>query len=801
MRFPLSWLRDYIPDFEPNPVNREKLELAGLEIEEEILLGISFKGISIGEILEIQPHPHKEHLLLTKIRVDGDESATKQIVCGAHNIKVGNYIPVAFPGSIVEGETLGARKIGGILSEGMLLSLKELGFPEEYFPKSHEGIFIIHQTSSSTTIEELLSLPDTIWEIKVFPNRSDLLSIKGMAREIAAILNLPFYCPEIEKDEPLSKKQCSLKVEIDNFSDCSYYSASLIENVSIKESPSWMQIKLLKCGLRPINNVVDATNYVMLELGQPLHAFDYTSIQKDTIKVRRGKSWGESLLTLDDNLRSVDGEVLLIATTNDPIGIAGIIGGINSGITEHTKKVVLESAYFSPEIIRSGRRKLGISTDASYRFERGLDPFLADYARIKVLEIMKKISDSKVISTTITKNEPLSQQQNISFTMEKLNNFLGTDFISEEIFKSLGHFQVKQEKDIFTVDIPSYRRDLSIPEDIYEEVARIIGYHRIPSKLPVISSRELLSVRSKNIESILRENLCKLGLTEVVTSSMLSEEELIGYGKPLSIKNPISKDLSYYRSSLIPGMLKVVLTNIKYGIKDLSIFEMGHIYNEEEKSYLAILCTGRLLPEGWKKTELLSDFYYIWGILNKLSDEFNLGLELTLEQPKKHQSLPNLEFLHPSRKALVKKSGYILGYIGEIHPLRISHIRPSPDRIYVAELDLKYFKQDVSTTFSVIEPSRFPHVERHLSLTFPTSTNYNSIEKAIFSQKPRFLEKIILLDRFNLIEKQELISFTISFIFRANDHTLKEEEVRQELVKIVNGCSEIGGELRGRKNN
>lgn len=803
MRFPLSWLKEYLPNLKPDKEIKDKLEEAGLEIEEEISLNITFKNIFIGEILEIQPHPFREHLLLTKVKLLNEPSNLRSIVCGAHNIKVGDFVPVAIPGSTVEGKVLEAKKIGGVLSEGMLLSLKELGFAEDLFQKSHEGIFIIDQKPPNKSIEEILGLPDKIWEIKIFPNRSDLLSIKGMARDISIILNIPFinkidkYSDTIENT--YSTNSPNFNIEIENHSDCSFYSASIIDQVTVKDSPYWIKIKLLKCGLRPINNIVDITNYVMLELGQPLHAFDYSSLNKDTIIVRRGKSKGEKLITLDEVERTFDKDILLITTIDEPIGIAGIIGGLSSGISNNTKKVVLESANFSPEVIRQGKKKLNISTDASYRFERGLDVSLANEARNLTLKMFKEVCDCQITSTIIAQSEKIIPQREIVFSLNKLNKILGTKLNDEEVWQSLKHLKLSQNGDSFTATIPSYRKDLNIPEDIYEEVARIIGYTKIPSLLPNITPQELLTAKKVKIDDLIRDILCNLGLIEVVTFSMISEDEAALTGNNLRIINPLSSDLSHYRSTLLPGLLQVLKTNLKYDHKDLSIFEIGHVYNKEETNNLAILSTGRLFNAGINKGDIYYyDFYVVWGYLKRLANELNIHMELSEELTvKENQAFKNLNIFHPYRKAFIKSEGETIGYIGEIHPKHINKLRSLSSKVYFAEIDLSFIKTPFNNVVSIIEPSRFPHVERHLSFTFPCEISYNSIIKAINLHSPKFLEKIYLIDRYFLSDSPNRLSFTISFTFRASDHTLREEEIKEEIAKIVKGCLEIGGELRG----
>ncbi|MBT9174441.1 MAG: Phenylalanine--tRNA ligase beta subunit [candidate division WS2 bacterium] len=793
MKFSLNWLKEFVPDFNYNDKTKETLELCGLEIENEIKLELSFKNVVIGEILEIVPHPKKKNLLLTSVKVLGADTSLKQIVCGAHNIKKGDKIPVALPGSIINHAELETKEIAGVLSEGMLLSLKELGFPEEYFPKSHEGILILKGVSEQDSIVNILSLPDVILEIKVFPNRSDLLSIYGMARELSTILNIPLSkC--FNYTEP-SELKGPVKLEIENYNDCSFYSATVIEELQVTDSPSSIQVKLLKSGSRPINNLVDITNYVMLELGQPLHAFDYRSIQEDTIQVRRGKSWGENLMSLDNSMKLLDDGILVIATAHEAIGIAGIIGGLGSGIQENTSKILLESAHFSPEIIRSGRRKLSISTDASYRFERDLDPYLAELARSRAIELIQGLCYGVISGTTTLFKKPLQTEKIITFSATEVNNFLGTELTIPEIEGSLRNINYELSNDTFIIKSPAYRRDLEISQDIYEEVGRITGYNKIPGVLPPITSVSFSY--KKSLEDNLRSLLVHLGFTEVMNSSLVSDEDISLFEQPLKLINPLSKDMSLFRSSLLPGILKTAINNIKYGTKNITIFEIGHVYRETEKSSLAFLFTGELFSANWLKANIKPDFYYLSGVINRISEEFDLKIQIDDKTPDQI-NMKSYDFFHPFRRALIIKDGKQIGYLGEINPLFIVELKPQVEKLFLAEMFIDFSCQPEKNIFtSYYEPSRYPSVEWHLSLTFPPEVNYRSIREKIESINIKHLENFNLIDLFTNFNDGNKTSYTFSFTFRSINSTLTDTQVKEEIDKIINYCKSIGGELRG----
>ncbi len=793
MRFSINWLKEFIPDFNYNDKTKETLELCGLEIENEIKLDLSFKDVVIGEIHKIAPHPKKKNLLLTSVKILGSDTSLKQIVCGAHNIKEGDKVPVALPGSIINQVKLEVKEIAGIISEGMLLSLKELGFPEEYFPKSHEGIVILKDVSDEDKIEKILSLPDVILEIKIFPNRSDLLSIYGMARELATILDLTlsksYLC-----FEP-SESHGPVKLEIENFNDCPYYSASVIEDLKVTDSPSIIQIKLLKSGSRPINNLVDITNYVMLELGQPLHVFDYRSLQEDIVRVRRGKFSGENLMCLDNSMKLLDDSILVIATANESIGVAGIIGGLDSGMQKNTSKMLLESANFSPEIIRSGRRKLGISTDASYRFERDLDPYLAELARNRALELIQELGYGVITGTTTSFKKLLHIEKIINFSATEVNNFLGTDLTISEIESSLKNINYELINDNFIVKPPSHRRDLEIPQDIYEEIGRIIGYNKIPGILPPITN--MAFTHKINLETNLRSLLVNLGFTEVINTSLVSEDEISLFEQPLKLINPLSKDMSLFRSSLLPKILTTAINNLKFGVKNLTIFEIGKIYRETEKSSLALLITGELFSNNWLKTNIKHDFYHLSGVLNRISEELNLNLQIYNNVPSQI-NMKSYNFFHPFCRALIVKDGNEIGYFGEINPFLIAELKPQVGKIFLAELFFDFpVKPDNHKFTSFYDLSRFPSVERHLSLTFPPEVNFRNIREKIDSIKIKYLENINLIDLFTNFDDENKTSYTFSFTFRSKENSLNEAQVKEEIEKIIKGLKTIGGELRG----
>ncbi len=580
MRVPLEWLKEFVPvDVDASDLAK-RLTMRGLEVEAEEKIEPSFSDVIVGEILEIEPASGSEKLLLCKVNVGRD---VLPIVCGASNIAVGNKVPVALPNTrLADGTLIEKRKIKGFESYGMLCSERELGLSDE-----HGGIFILpDELRLGDGLADALGLADTVLDVNVPPNRGDCQSILGIAREVASILNKKVTLPAFtlaEKEDPETR----VTLAVLNPEGCARYVLRIIKDVAIVPSPFWMRNRIAKCGMRPISSIVDVTNYVMLELGQPLHAFDYQKIAKAHIEVRLAgeKSVFRSLDGVDRKLEEDD---LLICDGERPVALAGIMGGENSEITSSTKHVALESAYFNPYFIRRTARRLELRSEASLRFEKGIDLANVDFAAQRAVWLMHQVAGGTIVKGSkefYEKKEPLS----IHVSIKKMNELIGMTIERENIVKALQSIDIpviKREKDEVVVSIPFFRHDISQYMDIVEEVARIIGYENVPATVPV---SRLMPVRQQNVRlciDLVKEYLISSGFYEAITYGFFSERDITNFMIPegdarsqcVSILNPISQELGVMRTLLAPGLLESLAYNINRGIKNLRMFEVGKVF-------------------------------------------------------------------------------------------------------------------------------------------------------------------------------------------------------------------------------
>lgn len=796
MKISLRWLQDYVPVKISPPELAEKLTSAGLEVDGIETIGDRWKDIFIGQIARIEKHPQAEHLKLVTLNL-GKESL--KVVCGAPNIEEGQKVPLARPGaSLLDPHTdkafeLKPRKIYGILSEGMLCSEKELGISE-----NHEGIMIL---PLDAPVGGLLAdyLGDVILDIEVTPNRPDCLSVIGIAREVAALTGEELRLPEIkyEESEPPVEQLASVKILDSEL--CPRYCAGIVWDVKVEPSPRWMQERLSSLGMRPINNIVDITNYVMLEHGQPLHAFDYEKLKGGKIVVRRAGE-GESLLTLDGEERNLSADTLVIADEQNPVALAGVMGGMESEVNEGTTSILLESANFSQASIRYTSRKLGLLTESSTRFEKGLSPEIPLPALRRAIGLIKQLAGGKVARGIIDVYPDRREKSPILLSKKRVKQVLGIELNTEQIsnvLSSLGFVCEKSAPDELEVGIPYWRNDVSLADDLVEEVARIIGYGKIPAsplsgELPQFEPDPLLSLREK-----VRDVLTGCGMQEVITHSLISRQDLesskVKELSAIQVANPLSRRQECLRTSLRPELLRTFAAGERKQEKGLMLFEVGKVYLPrggelpEEREMLCGVVGGPRFGRSWLAGGGELDFFTAKGILETLLGKF--GIEAEFEPAEEPGLLP-------ARTAEIKVAEEKVGLLGDIHPQVKADFDLTSKTITLFELELEKLFPWTRQAFYFQPPPRFPEIQRDLALLADVDIPAKKI-KEIFQRFPQ----VSWVEVFDVYQGEPVPlgkkSLAFSVLYQSPERTLTEEEVEELQQQILEELkSELGVVLR-----
>ncbi len=788
MKVLFSWLKELVEiNITPDEL-AERLSLSGTAVESLLYLGAEIKNVYTARIERIAPHPNADNLSLCQVNA-GAKGKT-QVVCGASNIRAGDVVPLALvPAVLPEGIKVERRNIRGINSDGMLVSPAELGISED-----NSGIMILpSETEIGVDIREILGLDDYLFEFEIMPNRSDCLGVIGIAREIAALLGKNLKLPPAEIQEIEERAQDSVKVEILSPDLCPRYSARLLKGVEVKPSPYWLQFRLKAAGIRPINNVVDITNYVMLETGQPLHAFDFRYIGGAKIVVRRAKE-GEKIVALDGREYALDSETLVIADAEEPVAIAGVMGGESSEVNENTTEVLLESAHFSPVSIAKTSRILSLSSEASYRFERGVSIEGTVYAANRAAYLLIELASAKVCRGVVDAYPLAYQRKTIIFRPARASLVLGKEISATEmkrIFTSLG-LQLEEERNSeFKVVVPAFRPDLEREIDLIEEVARFHGYNEIPLTLPKLRGGRGLSFYQA-WQRQLRELLVGAGLMEVMNFSFFNPElssKLLGYGafngvELVEIANPILITESALRPSLIFGLLETTKRNLNRKNENLSFFEIGKVFfskqgERKEEERLGISLCGSWQEKDWANNSRRFDFYDLKGIVD---------LILLSNQVKKWEYKNSAySFLHPYRQAEVYIGERLLGFLGELSPALKEELDFN-DSVWLAEFDTCAIFESRQTPYFKEIP-RFPPAIFDLSFLVDKEIPADNLLKTI-EKTANNLRKVTVFDVYegkNLPTGKKSIAFRL--FFQSSLKTLSAEEVDEEVEKIVRELS------------
>jgi phenylalanyl-tRNA synthetase beta chain len=783
MKVSFNWLKEYV-DCGLTPAElADCLTMAGLEVEGIEEKGSLLKGVVVAQIVSIAPHPQADRLSLCRVKT-GEK--TYPIVCGAHNIKEGDKVALAIAGAELPGGVeIKKTKIRGEPSEGMLCSEAELGLTT-----SAEGIMILSpETRLGIAVADALNTRDHILEISVTPNRGDCLSIIGVAREVAALLGTELHPPTPTLRQGKQRVEELVRVSILDPDLCPRYSARLITNLQIGPSPFWLRTRLEQAGVRSINNVVDVTNYVMLEYGQPLHAFDFDLLEGGEIVVKRAAE-GEHFVTLDGVERTLQRDTLMICDGARPVAIGGVMGGLNSEIRAETSRCLLESAYFSPQGIRRTSLALGLQTESSYRFERGIDPEGVLAASLRAITLIADLAGGEVTKGVIDCYPiPLSCQE-IRLRLPRVSALLGMSLEQQEvkaILKRL-HMEVRENKGAeWIVTPPTYRSDITREIDIIEEIGRLKGYDHIPIQVPRIWIMPSRREQAEELEQRAKDTLIGLGFYEVITYSFISPRSLAALQlppddprlMPLPLLNPLAEAQSVMRTTLLPGLLETARYNLSHESRDLKIFELREVYHPrqgeklpEERRALAGLALGAVAKEGWNISLQEADFFYVKGCVEQLLDALRTPLPTFTRD-----DVP--PYLNPGKAAAIRLDGEKIGSLGELLP-EVAHAFELPPGVFIFELDLPRLAQHVTEEIAFTPLPRFPSVTRDVAVTIDAGINAEETMAIIRGVDNRYIESIEVFDCYQgdpIPAGKKGLAFRISY--RSPDRTMTDEEVNQ----------------------
>ena len=805
MNTALSWIKAYVPDLDVTPQEyTDAMTLSGTKVEGYECLDKNLEKIVVGQIVKIERHPDADKLIICQVDIGGE---TIQIVTGAPNVKEGDKVPVVLDGGKVAGGHDGGPlpedgikikkgKLRGIESNGMMCSIEELGSSRDMYPLAPEsGIYILPKdTPVGADAVEVLGLHDTVFEYEITSNRVDCYSVVGIAREAAATFNKTFVPPVVAPTGNQEDIHDYLKVSVEDEKLCPRYCARMVKNIRLAPSPEWMQRRLAASGIRPINNLVDITNYVMEEYGQPMHAYDYDLIAGQEIIVKRAKD-GDTFQTLDGQVRNLDHTVLMINDGEKEVGIAGIMGGENSKITDDVKTMVFEAACFDGPNIRLSAKKIGLRTDASGKFEKGLDPNNAQAAIDRACQLVEELGAGEVVGGMIDIYPQKRQERRIAFDPDKINRLLGTDIDKKDMVEYFSRLELKLDEETGEVIAPTFRQDLERPADIAEEVARFFGYDNIPTTLPSGEATTGGLTYKLRVEQTAREIAEFSGFNESMTYSFESpkvfDRLLIPEDSPLrqaiEISNPLGEDFSVMRTTPLHRMLTSLSTNYNRRNKNARLYELANIYLPKELPL-------RKLPDERMQFVLGAygdvDFFDMKGVVEEFFDKVGMS------KKAHYDPMAGKPWLHPGRQANVIYDGKVVGYLGEVHPDVADNYKIG-EKAYIAILDMPEVLGCTTYDRKYEGLAKYPAVTRDISMVVPKSIMVGQIEDVIEQRGGKILESYELFDIYEgaqILAGHKSVAYSITF--RAKDRTLEDKEVNKVMEKILHGLREMGIELR-----
>ncbi len=790
MRISTSWLNDYV-DISDEDLKELAGKITNAGVNVETVEEYNTPNLVVGQILEIEDHPDSDHLHVCKVDVKDE---ILQIICGANNLEKNMKVIVSKIGCVLPtGIEIKKSTMRGVESCGMMCALSELGLEEDNEENHAKGICKLPDDALiGSNPYNYLGLDDTIYNLDLNPNReADCTNHIGFAYETAAALGKKVEMP-VTKCHPIKDSVLS-ELEVDVLTDnCTMYNARKVKNVVIKESPDFIKERLTNCGMRPINNVVDISNYIMLEYGQPLHFFDADKLGK-SIVVRMALN-GEKIVTLDNQERILTTDDIVITDGEKPVCIAGVMGGINSGIDENTKDVVIESAIFDPLKIRYTSIRLDLKSEASRRYEHGLNYEYTMEAIDRACYLLEKYADAEVLLDTITYDNVDKTPKVAKVTLSKINSLLGVDMTLEDAKKSLNNLQFPYELkgEEFTVTIPNRRNDVAMREDLVEEVGRLYGYNHITSKLPRLEDKKGGYRESVRLRKCISKRLRSLGLNETRTYTLISPEMdgMFAYEKHETIKllKPLSSDKSVVRQTLIPSLLNVAEYNFARNMDDVNIYEISNVYydTDKEETKITILMSGNYIYNMWQNEKIKSDFYVLKGIITNLLDY------LGYEGRYSFTSTKDINDMHPGATALINVDNRPVGFLGRIHP------KINKREIYIAEISMSKLEEKKTRSYKFKELNKFPSIVKDVAFVMPLEMESSTVEKEIKRSAGKLLKKVQVFDLYrgeNISEDEKSLAYSLTFM--DDNRTLTSDEVNELFNKIIKDvCDKLKIKIR-----
>ena len=808
MNTALSWIKAYVPELECTDQEYcDAMTLSGTKVEGYERRDRNLEKILVGQVLSIERHPDADKLIVCQVDIGGE---TIQIVTGAQNVTVGCKVPVVLDGGKVagghdggplpqDGIKIKAGKLRGVPSNGMMCSIEELGSDRNMYPEApQEGIYIFGEdVPVGADAVELLGLHDTVFEYEITSNRVDCYSVLGLAREAAATFRKPFAPPEVKAVGNQEDVHDYVSVEVQDPALCPRYCARVCKDIKIGPSPEWMRRRLAASGIRPINNLVDITNYVMEEYGQPMHAFDLDAIAGRRIVVRRAQE-GEEFQTLDGQMRRMDGDVLMICDGEKPVGIAGIMGGENSKITDQVHTVLFEAATFHGPSIRRSAKRLGLRTDSSGKFEKGLEPHNAEEAVNRACQLIEELGCGQAVGGMVDVAAPMGERKALPFRPEKYNNLRGTEISPEDMLEMLERLEIavrEGQQGETLLEIPYFRQDLNCDADIAEEVARFYGYDRIPTTLPVGETMPGKISYKLRLERLAGDIAEHCGFSQAMSFSFESPkvfDRLLlegedGLRRTVNITNPLGEDYSVMRTTTLNGMLTSLGLNYSRRNKNVRLYELGNVYLPGELPLTELPDERMQFTLGFYGE---GDFYTMKGVVEEFFAAAGMSARAVYD-PQAGKS-----FLHPGRQALIRYNDCPVGYLGEVHP-EVMDSYGIGEKAYVAVLDLPALIPFTTFDRKYRGIAKYPAVSRDISMVVPGNILAGDIEQVILQRGGKLLESCRLFDIYEGAQiRQGFKSMAYSVTFRAQDRTLEEGDVNAVMKKILNGLEQMGIELR-----
>lgn len=793
MKVSYQWLQEYLDlDVAPQDL-AEKIARTSVDINDVYSLSDGLKKIVVGEVVKCENHPDSDHLHVCQVDVGEEEPI--QIVCGAPNVQEGKKVIVALHGArIADNQKIKRGKIRGVESNGMLCALQEIGFSDKIAPKDYEdGIYFLpDDAKNGDPVFKYLGMDDTIIDTDVTPNRGDMLSIYGNVNDIAAFYGLKPHFKEITiKEEGTEKTADLLQAEINDTKIAPTYKLRVIKGVKIAESPLWLQIRLWNSGIRPVNNVVDVTNYVLLKYGQPLHSYDYDQLSGKNFGVRHANE-GEKFITLDGDEQTLKANDIVVTVDDQPVALAGTMGGEGTAVSDDTTTVALEAAIFDPVMVRKQARRLDLHSESSMRFERGINPATVEIALNEAAEMIKELAGGTITAGIVTGSEALAVDTPIKLSLAKINHVLGTSLTMEQvtdIFDRLAFAYTVDDDDQLTVIAPARRWDISLAADLYEEIARIYGYDNLPSTLPTMTrNRGGLTPRQRFIRAS-RHDLEGMGLTQAISYSLTTVEKAKQFqikplAEPMKLDFPMSSDHVATRMNIVSGLLNDIAYNVARNVDNVALYEEGRVFlpmgdeRPVEQEHLAAAVTGQMVANSWNKKDQPADFFQLKGIVERYLKNMGIAGKITYVPTSDRQEI------HPGRTADIMVDDQLVGFIGQVHPQTAKEYKIPETYVFELNLELLLAAPKIENEYTPI--SKYPSITRDIALLVDDDVENATIVEAIKQKGGAYLKDIHLFDVYagsHLPAGKKSLAYTLTY--QDDKGTLTEDQVNTAFDKVT----------------